>query len=140
VLGPADGANSRTARDDRTHRHMLLPALRAAQQRVGWVSEGALGYASRRLRVPPADAYGVATFYALLSLEERPADVTHVCTDLSCTLKGARVGPGEHPSPCLGLCERAPAKYRTVAGPEPFEEQIPPASAPLPQRDGLRIL
>src|SRR5947209_7926421 len=140
VLGPADATSSRTARDDRTHRHMLLPALRAAQQRVGWVSEGALGYASRRLRVPPADAYGVATFYALLSLEERPADVTHVCTDLSCALKGATVGPGEHASPCLGLCERAPAKYRTIAGPEPHEEQIPAESPPLHQREGLRLL
>jgi NADH-quinone oxidoreductase subunit F len=140
VVGPAAAYDGRTARADRESRHLLLPALRAAQRRVGWVSEGALGYASRRLSVPPAEAYGVATFYALLSLEERPADVTHTCTDLACTLKGARVGPGEQPSPCLGLCERAPAKYRTVAGPEPFEEQIPPASAPLPQRDGLRLL
>jgi NADH-quinone oxidoreductase subunit F len=140
VLGPADGANGRVARDDRTHRHMLLPALRAAQMRVGWVSPGALGYASRRLRVPPADAYGVATFYALLSLEERPPDLTHVCTDLSCALKGATVGPGEHASPCLGLCERAPARYRTIAGADPREEQIPAASPPLHQRDGLRLL
>src|SRR5260221_1857074 len=116
VVGAADADDGRVSRADRTRRHLLLPALRAAQRRVGWVSEGALGYASRRLDVPPADAFGVATFYALLSLEEKPADVTHVCTDLSCALKGAVVGPGEHPSPCLGLCERAPAKYRTVAG------------------------
>src|SRR4051794_24754085 len=140
ILGPAESSDGRTARDDRTHRHMLLPALRAAQQRVGWVSPGALGYASRRLRVPPADAYGVATFYALLSLEERPTDITHVCTDLSCALKGASVGPGEHASPCLGLCERAPARYRTIAGAEPREEQIPAESPPLHQRDGLRLL
>jgi NADH-quinone oxidoreductase subunit F len=141
VLGAPPEANGhRVGRADREHRHLLLPALRAAQRRVGWVSEGALGYASRRLSVPPAEAYGVATFYALLSLEERPADVTHVCTDLACALKGATVGPGEHPSPCLGLCERAPARYRTVAGPEPREEQLPAESPPLPQRDGLRLL
>src|SRR5205085_8763747 len=89
VLGPAPAANGdRVARADRDSRHLLLPALRAAQRRVGWVSEGALGYATRRLSVPPAEAYGVASFYALLSLEERPADVTHVCTDLACALKG----------------------------------------------------
>jgi len=141
VVGAAPEANGhRTARSDRTSRHLLLPALRAAQRRVGWVSEGALGYASRRLEVPPAEAYGVASFYALIALEERPADVTHVCTDLACALKGATVGPGEQPSPCLGLCERAPARYRTVAGPEPFEEQLPAESPPLPQRDGLRLL
>jgi NADH-quinone oxidoreductase subunit F len=106
------------------------------------VSEGALGYASRRLSVPSADAYGVASFYALLALEERPADVTHVCTDLSCALKGARVGPDEHPSPCLGLCERAPASYRTIAGVEPRELQLPAAAPPLPQAGdpSLRLL
>jgi NADH-quinone oxidoreductase subunit F len=141
VLGaPPELNGHRIARADRESRHLLLPALRAAQRRVGWVSEGALGYASRRLSVPPAEAYGVATFYALLSLEERPAAVTHVCTDLACALKGATVGPGEHASPCLGLCERAPARYRTVAGPEPFEEQLPAEPPPLPQRDGLRLL
>jgi NADH-quinone oxidoreductase subunit F len=143
VLGAAPDENGhRVFRADRTSRHLLLPALRAAQRRVGFVSEGALGYASRRLSVPPAEAYGVASFYALLALEERPADVTHVCTDLACALKGAQVGPGEHPSPCLGLCERAPARYRTVAGAEPFEEQLPASSPPLPQRGdpSLRLL
>src|SRR5437773_6325765 len=98
VVGAAGESGNRVARADRESRHLLLPALRAAQRRVGWVSEGALGYASRRLSVPPAEAYGVATFYALLSLEKQPADVTHVCTDLSCALKGATVGPDEHPS------------------------------------------
>jgi NADH-quinone oxidoreductase subunit F len=142
VLGASNGANNRTSRDDRTKRHLLLPALRAAQLRVGWVSEGALGYASRRLAVPPAEAYGVASFYALIALEERPADVTHVCTDLSCMLKGATVPEGAHPSPCLGLCERAPASYRTIAGEQPVEEQIPAVGPRLPQagQSGLRLL
>jgi NADH-quinone oxidoreductase subunit F len=142
VVGEDAGSSNRVARADRTRRHLLLPALRAAQLRVGWVSEGALGYASRRLSVPPADAYGVASFYALLALEERPADVTHVCTDLSCALKGAQVGPGEHPSPCLGLCERAPASYRTIAGVEPRELQLPETAPPLPQAGdpSLRLL
>jgi NADH-quinone oxidoreductase subunit F len=142
VVGEADAASDRVARADRTRRHLLLPALRAAQLRVGWVSEGALGYASRRLSVPPADAYGVASFYALLALEERPSDLTHVCTDLSCALKGARVGPGEHPSPCLGLCERAPASYRTIAGAAPRELQLPETGPPLPQAGdpSLRLL
>ena len=141
VLGaPAETNGHRIARDDRDSRHLLLPALRAAQRRVGWVSEGALGYATRRLSVPPAEAYGVASFYALLALEEQPADVTHVCTDLACALKGFSVGPGEHASPCLGLCERAPAKYRTVAGEQPYEEQIPAEAPPLPQRERLRLL
>jgi NADH-quinone oxidoreductase subunit F len=140
VVGAEPTNGHRIARSDRTRRHLLLPALRAAQRCVGWVTPGALGYASRRLEVPPADAYGVATFYALISLEERPAEVLHVCTDLSCALAGATVPPGAHPSPCLGLCERAPASLRTIAGPEPREEQIPADSPPLPQTSGLKLL
>src|SRR5213080_3450286 len=140
VVGAEAANGNRVARRDRNRRHLLLPALRAAQRRVGWVTPGALGYTSRRLDVPPADAYGVATFYALLALEERPSEVLHVCTDLSCRLAGAEVPEGAIPSPCLGLCERAPAALRTVAGPEPREEQIPPVSPPLPQRAGLKLL
>jgi NADH-quinone oxidoreductase subunit F len=143
VVGKAAANGNRVARADRGRRHLLLPALRAAQRRVGWVSEGALGYTSLRLDVPPADAYGVATFYALIALEERPADVLHVCTDLACRLQGAvEVPDGAHPSPCLGLCERAPASLRTVAGPEPRELQLPETGPPLPQagEPGLRLL
>jgi NADH-quinone oxidoreductase subunit F len=142
VVGAAENGNGRVARADRGRRHLLLPALRAAQRRVGWVSEGALGYASKRLDVPPADAYGVASFYALIALEERPAEVLHVCTDLSCALAGATVPEGAHPSPCLGLCERAPASLRTIAGEEPREIQLPETGPPLPQagEEGLRLL
>src|SRR6516164_7870437 len=141
VVGAEAAEDGRVTRRDRHRRQLLLPALRAAQRRVGWVTPGALGYTSRRLDVPPADAYGVATFYALLALEERPAEVLHVCTDLSCRLAGAEVPEGGMPSPCLGLCERAPAALRTIAGPEPREEQIPAASPPLPQAaDGLKLL
>jgi NADH-quinone oxidoreductase subunit F len=142
VVGPGHLNTDRVWRSDRTQRHLLLPALRAAQRRVGWVSEGALGYACRRLEVPPAEAYGVATFYALLSLEERPAEQLHVCTDLSCRLAGFELPEGAHPSPCLGLCERAPAALRTIAGVDPREEQLPAEGPPLPQagEDGLRLL
>jgi NADH-quinone oxidoreductase subunit F len=142
VVGAPRAHDGRTGHDDRTRRHLLLPALRAAQLRVGWVSEGALGYASRRLAVPPAEAYGVASFYALIALEERPADVTHVCNDLSCMLAGAEVPEGAQASPCLGLCERAPASYRTIAGESPQEIQLPESSPPLPQAGdpSLRLL
>jgi NADH-quinone oxidoreductase subunit F len=142
VVGEATPADDRVGRADRTRRHLLLPALRAAQRRVGWVSEGALGYASRRLDVPPAEAYGVASFYALLSLDERPADVLHVCNDLACQLAGAEVPGDAYASPCLGLCERAPAALRTIAGTEPRELPLPETGPPLPQSGdpGLRLL
>jgi NADH-quinone oxidoreductase subunit F len=87
--------------------------------------------------VPPADAHGVASFYALLPLTPRPPVVAHVCDDLACRLAGAEricermeeaYGPPGEPlldgdatwlrTPCLGQCERATAMLVTVAGPE----------------------
>src|SRR5512146_2206382 len=65
------------AHDDR--RTLLLPVLHALQRRAGWISEGGLNYACERLGVPPADAYGVASFYAMFGTEERRPIVAHVC-------------------------------------------------------------
>jgi NADH-quinone oxidoreductase subunit F len=124
--------------DTRSKRHLLLPALNAVQARVGWVSRGAIDYICRRLTIPPAEAYGVATFYALLSTEPRPPRVAHVCDDIACKLAGAdalcetlekTVGAegaatqngkdGKATwlrSPCLGQCERGPAVLFQLAG------------------------
>ncbi|MFC8389693.1 NAD(P)H-dependent oxidoreductase subunit E [Streptomyces sp. NPDC057238] len=125
----ADLRWARGGREARDRRDLLLPGLHAVNDRVGWISEGALDYLCRRLTVPPAEAYGVATFYAMFSLRPRPATVLHVCTDLACTAAGAselcadvetRLAPesGVHVerSPCLGLCERAPAALVIRAG------------------------
>ncbi|MFN8223284.1 MAG: NAD(P)H-dependent oxidoreductase subunit E [Gaiellales bacterium] len=126
--------------DARARRHLLLPALWALQERIGWISPGGLNDLCRRLTVPPADAYGVASFYGLLALEPRPPRVVHVCEDLACRCNGSEelitqlerhLGPeGElsddgqatwYRSPCLGQCDRAPAAMLTVAGDEPLE-------------------
>ncbi|MEV7288904.1 NADH-ubiquinone oxidoreductase-F iron-sulfur binding region domain-containing protein [Streptomyces sp. NPDC093252] len=123
----ADLRWARGGREARDRRELLLPGLHALNDRVGWISGGALDYLCRRLTVPPAQAYGVATFYALLSVTPRPATVLHVCTDLACAAAGApelcagiesRLGPGVRVqrSPCLGLCERAPAALAIRAG------------------------
>lgn len=139
-------------------RSALLPALHAAQARVGWISEGALNYICRRLSVAPADAYGVASFYAMFSLKPRPATVVHVCDDIACRTHGAealcaelerlereasagrsasreREASAERPpvtwlrSPCLGQCERAPAAFVQVAGEGRSDWTLAPATA-----------
>ncbi len=97
-------------------RHLLLPALHVVQDAMGWISQGALNYICERLLVPPAEAYGVASFYALLALEKRPARVAHVCDDIVCRRRGGRelLDPGREEliaSPCLGQCDRAPAVF-----------------------------
>ena len=70
-------------------RTYLLPVLHAIQNRIGWISEGALNYASRQLDIPPADSFGVASFYGLLSTAPQPPSVAHVCDDIACKVKGA---------------------------------------------------
>jgi NADH-quinone oxidoreductase subunit F len=119
----------------RSRRDLLLPVLHAVQDRVGWISQPALNYVCKRLTIPPAEAYGVATFYALYATKPRPPVVAHVCDDIACRLAGAEelcgdlersfgeagtpIGEGRSTwlrSPCLGLCDRAPAALITSAG------------------------
>ena len=130
----------------RDQRHLLLPALEAVQARIGWISDGALGYICERLTIPPADAYGVATFYGLLSMEPRPPRVLHICEDVACRCHGSeeliaavqeQFGPEDRDeggctwlrSPCLGQCDRAPAAMLTVAGEQPHEQVLAPVDA-----------
>ncbi len=132
-----------------SRRTALLPVLHAVQDRVGWISPGALNYASRTLEVPPAEAFGVADFYGLLSTQQQPPAVAHVCDDIACKARGAdklcaelekSQGPaGSSPdgkstwrrSPCLGLCERAPAVLVLAAGEgeRHSEQALAPANA-----------
>ena len=119
-------------------RRHLLPALHALNAAIGWISPGGLGEICRRLSIPPAEAYGVASFYSLFSMSPRPARVVHVCEDVVCKTRGSDAlisaleqvaGPaGEEAggatwlkSPCLGLCEQAPAAMLTEAGSEHTE-------------------
>jgi NADH-quinone oxidoreductase subunit F len=120
----------------RSRRPLLLPVLHAIQDRIGWVSRGALEYACRRLSIPPAEAYGVVSFYGRFALDERPALVLHVCDDIACKCAGADelcealersegpAGKTWHRSPCLGLCDRAPAGLVERAGPGHHERQL----------------
>jgi NADH-quinone oxidoreductase subunit F len=143
-----EGARGRAAAEDhlafgghaaRERRHLLLPVLWAVQSRAGWISAGALNYVCQRLSVPPAEAYGVATFYAMLSVEPQPKTVVHVCDDLACRLAGgpalleelkaARPADSVRPSPCLGLCERAPAVLFQRAGEGVNDSVVAPADA-----------
>jgi NADH-quinone oxidoreductase subunit F len=117
-------------------RHLLLPVLHAINDRIGWISPGALNYAGERLAVPPADAYGVATFYALFSTTPRAPRVVHVCDDIACMVAGVpsdldATGAEIVRSPCLGLCDRAPAALVIEAGDPPRARQLAPLDAAL---------
>jgi len=65
-------------------RHSLLPAVHAVCDAVGSLSAGALNHVARRLAVPPAEVYGVATFSAMVATEARAPRVVHVCDGVAC--------------------------------------------------------
>jgi NADH-quinone oxidoreductase subunit F len=134
--------------DASSRRHRLLPVLHSIQNRVGWISPGALNYVALRLDVAPAEVHGVASFYGMFSLQPRPRIVAHVCDDIACVTRGSdklcaelesTLGPAASPcsggraiwlrSQCLGLCERAPAALVSSAGEKSHERVLAPASA-----------
>jgi len=129
----------------RAERHRLLPALHALRNARGWISEGGLAYVCERLTVPPAEAYGVATFYALLGLHERPNRVVHVCDDIMCARQSEATiihlesdGVSVVRSPCLGGCSNPAATLEDAVGSTFASGSETP---PVPQeRDGLRLL
>ncbi|HEY7276985.1 MAG TPA: NAD(P)H-dependent oxidoreductase subunit E [Trebonia sp.] len=121
----------------RAQRHLLITVLHAVQERVGWISPGALDYIAERLTVPPAEAYGVASFYAMFRTTPSPGAVVHICDDVACKVAGAeslcaemtrRFGPEDtdaslngtgvtwQRSPCLGKCDQGSAALIQQAG------------------------
>ncbi|MBX3038265.1 MAG: NAD(P)H-dependent oxidoreductase subunit E [Anaerolineales bacterium] len=107
----------------------LLPALHAAQNIYGWISEPIATEIAKTLRVPLADVHGVIEFYSLFYNEPVGKKVIRVCTDPACGIKGSddilrklykqhdaephqlnsKLNLTIEPSPCLGMCELAPA-------------------------------
>lgn len=113
-------------------RHLLLPTLHRVNDRIGFISRGAINYIGQRLDVAPAEIYGVVTFYALFDTKERPARQVHVCVDLACrAISGGteeNLPKGSIASPCLGVCERAPAVLVIETGVTVRHEVLAPAT------------
>ncbi len=128
-------------------RHVLLPGLHGLQRASGWITPGGLNYLCAQLGVPPAEAYGVASFYDLFRTEDpgHTDSVHHVCIDAACQIAGAddriaeleAAGHHVHRSPCLGQCERPVAVFVQGRGREdavPIDESEPTGSGSIPQR------
>jgi NADH-quinone oxidoreductase E subunit len=71
-------------------RSAVMPALRAAQERYGWLSPDALREVADALELSPAYCKGIATFYDMYHLEPVGRHVVEVCTNLACALVGAQ--------------------------------------------------
>jgi NADH-quinone oxidoreductase E subunit len=124
-------------------RSAILPALRLAQERDGWLSPAALAEVADALELTPAYCQAVASFYDMYHLEPVGRHLVEVCTNLSCALAGAQqvveafeeelgVPPGETSEDgevtfrvveCLGGCGYATVvavdhRYRHNVGPD----------------------
>ena len=124
-------------------RSAVMPALRAAQERYGWLSPDALREVAEALDLTPAYCMGVATFYDMYHLRPMGRHTVEVCTNLPCALVGAQrvveafehelgVAPGETTEDgevtfrtieCAGGCGYAPVvivdhRYREPTRPD----------------------
>jgi NADH:ubiquinone oxidoreductase subunit E len=102
-------------------RSAVIPALHAAQQVHGWCSPEALAQVSAVMQLTPAYLTSVATFYDMFWDQPMPANDVFVCTNISCSLRGAdefyeaMIAAAEEDEDlnvrsfeCLGACDIAP--------------------------------
>jgi NADH-quinone oxidoreductase subunit E len=98
-----------------------LPALAAAQRLHGWCSPEAIEAVACVMRLTPAYVTSVATFYDMFELEPVGRHSVYVCTNISCSLRGAddlfaaleQAAADEREInlrsfECLGACDIAP--------------------------------
>jgi NADH-quinone oxidoreductase E subunit len=71
-------------------RSAVMPALRLAQERHGWLSPEALREVGDALELTPAYCKAVASFYDMYHLEPVGRHLVEVCTNISCALVGAQ--------------------------------------------------
>jgi NADH-quinone oxidoreductase subunit E len=71
-------------------RSAILPALRLAQERYGWLSPEALEEVADGMDETPAYCQAVASFYDMFHLRPIGRHLVEVCTNVSCALVGAQ--------------------------------------------------
>ncbi len=71
-------------------RSAVLPALRLAQERYGWLPPAAFREVADALDVTPAYCQSVASFYDMFHLVPVGRRLVEVCTNICCGLEGAQ--------------------------------------------------
>jgi NADH-quinone oxidoreductase subunit E len=110
-------------------RSAVMPALDLAQEELGYLTPEAMTEVATALQLDAGYVEGVATFYTLFHLEPIGKHRFYMCTNLSCTLRGAEemvrhlrgaIGVKEagevsqdglfsyEEVECMGACEYAP--------------------------------
>jgi NADH-quinone oxidoreductase subunit E len=140
-------------------RSAVMPALDLAQEELGHLTPEAMSEVAGALQLDPGYVEGVATFYTLFHLQPIGRHRFYVCTNLSCTLRGAEeivewlkgvIGvhePGEvskdglfsyEEVECLGACEYAPVcrldhRYQVDLTPEKIDQLVNARRSPQQQ-------
>ena len=136
-------------------RSASIPALRAAQRQHGWLSPTAVEQVGAVMALTPGYLIAVATFYDMFEHAPVGAHTVYVCTNISCSMRGAdRVyeamlsAAGDdidfnvRSFECLGACDIAPmASVNSVyVGPLSLDDcpvliqQLRDGEEPLPEK------
>src|SRR5947209_7884343 len=100
-------------------RSAAIPALHAAQEVHDWCSPEAVEQVAAVMQLTPAYLISVATFYDMFKTVPAPRNDVYVCTNISCSLRGADEffaamqavasdDVGVRSFECLGACDIAP--------------------------------
>jgi len=135
-----------------------MPALDLAQEELGHLTPEAMSEVATALQLDPGYVEGVATFYTLFHLAPTGRHRFYVCTNLSCTLRGAEeivshlrgaIGVKEPDEvsadglfsyeevECMGACEYAPMcrldhAYHYDLTPEAIDRLVAERRSPAP--------
>ncbi|RMG70071.1 MAG: NAD(P)H-dependent oxidoreductase subunit E, partial [Nitrospirae bacterium] len=107
----------------------IISILQELEETFGYLPEEAINWFSKRLDIPPAKFFGVATFYAQFHLKPRGKNIITACCGTACHVKGSerlinslvkelQIPAGEDTSEdgeftvervnCVGACSIAP--------------------------------
>ncbi len=68
----------------------IITVLRECQNVVGYLPVELIDYIGRGMNLPPSDVYGVASFYALFSMEPKGRHTIRLCMGTACYVKGIK--------------------------------------------------
>ncbi|HOE55174.1 MAG: NADH-quinone oxidoreductase subunit NuoE [Candidatus Cloacimonadota bacterium] len=67
----------------------LIPLLQEVQKEKGYLSRETMQYLADKMKIPPAEIFGVATFYSMFRLKPQGKHLIRVCKGTACHVSDA---------------------------------------------------